>query len=1566
MIRQYAAAPVTKTPTIGKSTLHFQQRGFTRMNKMIGYLILMVLFASPIDLFSAESAVFGPKKYLRTSTKTISRYQDSFSSLSAPGRLVIQNGTKSGNYRIKKAAIYINQKQVVGSGNFNPSVFQMEFPVVLDKQNAISVELSDGKKNSYLTVSVIQSYGPPEAAISAEPETIQLGQYTTLRWSSANALCCSIQPGFGQVADSGSVAVSPRVTTTYIITAYQGTSPPATASITVTVIPPPPPLPPTVSISAEPSNIQPNGKSTLSWSSTGARTCVIEPEIGAVSPSGSIQISPLETTAYTITAAGDGGTASGNVTVSVSGLPLPTVTISANPVIINPGASTMIRWESTQADYCEIEPCLGKQKTQGEITVWPNHSVNYSITAHGPGGSATASAAVTVRDYPMPTVNITANPESVQPNGTVTLTWSSTDASSCVIEPDVVGGRSSGSVQVTLAETKTFTITAYGLGWGKSATASVTVNVSGEPLPAVEIMAKPEGISSGGTSTLTWSCAFADSCAISPGIGSVAAIGEIKVNPTSTTVYTITASGPGGTRTKTSTVYVNETPPSTAKLTADPYVIYRGEGTEFKWKTTNSTSCRIRPEIGGYYFWIPCEGNSSYLVKDYPDKTVTYTLTAANSKGSAYDDATITVINRPNVCISANPLKILPGDPATISWYSPDSESCVIDPDIGTVVGSTGSIQVSPQSSTTYTITVLGPLGPVSNNVKVTVLSPPTVSISAKPPAILKGQTSTLVWTSTDVDSCVIEPGIGTVGPARTKSVSPVETTTYTIFAANPLGTATAETTIAVYDPPTVTIGAEPATINQGQTTVLTWTSDHADSCTIDQGIGTVSVSGNQAVSPAQTTTYTITAANPGGKTNATATVTVICPPTISIKAYPDTVQPGETSTLIWSSTDTDSCLIEPGIGTVGPQGSIEVAPSETTQYTITAFGPLGTVSKSNIVAVASSSAKDIFGPKQFVKSGSDHYSETFSAGTGKWKIIVYNGDADGACRISSADIVLNGVQIFGPDFDVKIFQQQKEVVLPSQNTLSVNLARAADGSYLTVQIIQIDPPTVSLTADPITIYKDDAATLSWTSANAYICEIIPSIGRVMPNGEITVSPSRSTTYAITATGVGGKTTTSQMVSVNSRPPTVTLSADPPAIPPGGSTTLTWTSANANTCSMTPSIGSIGTSGSKSVNPTKTTTYKITATGYGGSVSASVVVSVIPLPTVSLSANPETIGPGESSALTWTSTNASSCSIEPGIGAVAASGTVTVTPAETTTYTITASNAAGSETMRAAVTVIASPIRLSITSPLNNADISTPYVMVTGDVEDASPADEVAVVVNGIIAPVYGNQFIANHVPLKDGYNTITAVATDSSGNSKSACAYVNAIIPAKHVWIEAGDDSGVPTFVTDLMIRSSTLLKSQSISCMGPGDVEYLDTRDHEYRIQLSLEGVYYFTVDATDGWNNNYRDTIAITVHNGAQIDTLLKSRWETYSDYLNHGDVPSALALMHSQTRGKYETMLNALLPKLPAILSTKRSFSYVFIHGHHAEYKLSTIENGSMYAYPVDFTKDLNGLWKILDY
>lgn len=71
--------------------------------------------------------------------------------------------------------------------------------------------------------------------------------------------------------------------------------------------------PPTVTITANPDTIQVGEIATLTWSSTYANSCFIEPSIGAVDPNGSITASPAETTIYTITAIGSGGTATASL-----------------------------------------------------------------------------------------------------------------------------------------------------------------------------------------------------------------------------------------------------------------------------------------------------------------------------------------------------------------------------------------------------------------------------------------------------------------------------------------------------------------------------------------------------------------------------------------------------------------------------------------------------------------------------------------------------------------------------------------------------------------------------------------------------------------------------------------------------------------------------------------------------------------------------------------------------------------------------------------------------------------------------------------------------------------------------------------------------------------------------------------------------------------------------------------------------------------------------------------------------------------------------------------------------
>ena len=75
----------------------------------------------------------------------------------------------------------------------------------------------------------------PTVTLSASAASIELGEATTLTWSSTNGDSATITPDIGEVAASGSREVSPRATTTYRIAVTTAEGQRATASVTVTV-----------------------------------------------------------------------------------------------------------------------------------------------------------------------------------------------------------------------------------------------------------------------------------------------------------------------------------------------------------------------------------------------------------------------------------------------------------------------------------------------------------------------------------------------------------------------------------------------------------------------------------------------------------------------------------------------------------------------------------------------------------------------------------------------------------------------------------------------------------------------------------------------------------------------------------------------------------------------------------------------------------------------------------------------------------------------------------------------------------------------------------------------------------------------------------------------------------------------------------------------------------------------------------------------------------------------------------------------------------------------------------
>jgi hypothetical protein len=210
-------------------------------------------------------------------------------------------------------------------------------------------------------------------------------------------------------------------------------------------------------------------------------------------------------------------------------------------------------------------------------------------------------------------------------------------------------------------------------------------------------------------------------------------------------------------------------------------------------------------------------------------------------------------------------------------------------------------------------------------------------------------------------------------------------------------------------------------------------------------------------------------------------------------------------------------------------------------------------------------------------------------------------------------------------------------------------------------------------------------------------------------------------------------------VTTSSQAPVISsFDVDSSTIAAGESSTLSWSVVGATTVSIDQGIGNVALSGRRAVVPSATTVYTLTATNAAGvstTATAQVIVSGAPSPSAgkpvvnSFTASPPSITAGSSATLSWNVSNATSVAIDPGVGTFASSGTTIVLPVATTTYILTATNAAGSTTEMAQITVSGTPAP-SAGMPVVNYFTATPNIISAGssttlswDVSNATSVD---------------------------------------------------------------------------------------------------------------------------------------------------------------------------------------------------------------------------------------------------
>lgn len=398
--------------------------------------------------------------------------------------------------------------------------------------------------------------------------------------------------------------------------------------------------------------------------------------------------------------------------------------------------------------------------------------------------------------------------------------------------------------------------------------------------------ASSQTVTSGQSANLRWNVTGYSSVSITPGVGTVPSSGYKAVSPDATTTYTLVASNLFGSAQKSTSITVTGVLPSIGNFSSNTNSIYAGQSAILSWSVTGATSVSINPNIGT----VSSTGTQSVS----PSLTTEYILTASNSAGNSTASAKVAVAvsTVPIVTtFSANPASIKAGESSTLTWDVIGSTSININQGIGGV-GSKGSMTITPVATTTYTLVA----GGVTKSFTVTVdttsvkstanstiptSAPKISSFSASPNVITLGDNATLTWAVVGAKTISISPSVGTVQSSGSMLIIPIATTTYTLSAVNNLGTDNVTAAVTVnratdgIAPVIRSFTATPSSIPAGGTTTLTWDIRGATAIIIDQGIGTPASYYSQPVSPAATTSYTLTAINSFGTATATSAVTV-------------------------------------------------------------------------------------------------------------------------------------------------------------------------------------------------------------------------------------------------------------------------------------------------------------------------------------------------------------------------------------------------------------------------------------------------------------------------------------------------------------------------------------------------------------------------------------------------------------------------------------------------------------------------------------------------------------------
>lgn len=613
----------------------------------------------------------------------------------------------------------------------------------------------------------------------------------------------------------------------------------------------------------------------------------------------------------------------------------------------------------------------------------------------------------------------------------------------------------------------------------------------------------------------------------------------------------------------------------------------------------------------------------------------------------------------------------------------------------------TGAINLGASTPGTYTVTYQTPNPNCfqTQDFVITIYPIPFVDPIADQQVCLGNNTTqvnitgsagtTFNWTNSNTATGLAASDIGNINAFTTTGTG---TSTITVTPTANGCTGPTETFNIVVNPlpnvvaspdQTICVGAAPTISALGATT-YNW----------DNGLG---AGASHTVSPAATTTYTVTGTDANGCIN-TDQVTINVNPLPIVSAGNDVaICIGENTTLNATGAATynwDNAL--------GAGASHTISPSVTTTYTVTGtdangcvntdqvtvtVNPLPNVNAGNDVAICNGENTTI------TATGAATYSWDNGLGAGASHTIspgstttyeVTGTDVNGCINTDQITVTVNTVPAVNAGADQTICIGASATITATgavnytwDNGLGVGATHTVSPGVTTTYTVTGDNNNGCQNTDQVTINVNPLPNVN-AGLDVAICDgdntTLTATGAATFNWDNglgagashTVSPNATTTYEVTGTDANGCVNTDQVVVTYNALPTVNAGPDqticigePVTVNAAGAATYNWNNG-------------LGAGASHTFSPTTTTTYEVTGTDANGCVNTDqMTVNVNPLPIVS-AGNDVSICIGETTTLT--ASGASNYIWDNGLGAGA---TKTVNPTITTTYEVTGTDANG-------------------------------------------------------------------------------------------------------------------------------------------------------------------------------------------------------------------------------------------------------------------------------------------------